>query len=188
MNNRILYFYYLAQSAVLYLGNLVRVRRLQIIALDVRFETVHNKPRAVIYWDVQGCHRINVKTNSIGLSGNAKGISLKSMEKDQVVTIQFKGVFNRIERHVELRGYSGVKQQSKIAPVAFSISLHTGHLQSQISGLSILTKNYEKVKLWNTYAIRSISTSFSESVVRTYISPSPKEFLTVSQKEQTYFQ
>lgn len=188
MNRLMLSFYYQVQSAVLYLINLITVRRLRINALDIRFEMVGNKPRAIIFWDVQGCHRIDINICHMSLPGKTKGVSLKIAEANQAVTIKFKGVFNTVERSVAIQASLSINHFLIATPPNFSISLYPSQLEPKIYGLSILTKNYESVKLLNDFAAQELSNTFSESVMYTHITPSPADFLKISQKEQIYFQ
>jgi hypothetical protein len=188
MKNLILSLSSLIQSAVLYLINLFLIRRLKIRTLDVQFEMVHGKLRAFIFWDVQGCHRIKIKAYSLALPGNIKGVSLKSTRDIQSVKIQFLGLFNKVECIVPIHEYPGLTQPFFAFPTNFSVFLDPDKLEVKSGGLFTLASEYGSIKLSNKFSSESIHTDFADTSIHTEISPSPAEFFTDSQNEQTYFQ
>jgi len=182
MKNLLTFIYSRVQQWLLYLFNLFALRRLQIDVFEVRYETLHNKVRAMVYWDVSGCHRIKIKAYSLNLPGNIKGVSIKLIEDPQLIKVEFNGVFNKLERSVLLDSSSlGQAQQFSVLAPSFSAALNPEQFELHLIDLSC-------VPLLNYFSAQSLSTSFSEISVTTDISPSPAEFFIATQIEQTYFQ
>jgi hypothetical protein len=155
------------------------IRRLKIKTLDVQYELVYGKLRAVIFWDVQGCHRIKIKAYSLAFPGHLKAVSLKTEGATQAVKIQFIGVFNKEERIVPVHLYAGLSHSFFALPTHFSVFLDPGKLGVKSGGLFTLAITHGSAKLSNEYSYRNIHTAFFNYSIHPEISPSPEVFLLI---------